>query len=144
MYIRKYYQLQLSVVFIEIDWWRRGNKFRLILISNDRGVTSFFMLIHQNNHYTDVIISAMASQITGVCIVYSTVCSGANQTKHRILPVTGLCEGNPPVTGGFPSQRASNAENIFIWWRHHERQRPSGFPSQSLRQPCAFQCCKGY
>ena len=21
-----------------------------------------------------------------------------------------LCEGNPPVTGGFPSQRASNAE----------------------------------
>ena len=26
------------------------------------------------------------------------------------LLVTGLCEGNPPVTGGFPSQRASNAE----------------------------------
>ena len=24
--------------------------------------------------------------------------------------VTGLCEGNPPVTGGFPSQRASNVE----------------------------------
>ena len=33
--------------------------------------------------------------------------------------VPGLCEGNPPVTGGFPSQRASNAENVFIWWRHH-------------------------
>ena len=28
-------------------------------------------------------------------------------------------EGNPPVTGGFPSQRASNTENISIWWRHH-------------------------
>ena len=27
--------------------------------------------------------------------------------------------GNPPVTGGFPSQRASNAENVPIWWRHH-------------------------
>ena len=30
-----------------------------------------------------------------------------------------LCEGNPPVTGGFRSQRASNAETVFIWWRHH-------------------------
>ena len=35
------------------------------------------------------------------------------------LCVTSLCEGNPPVTGGYLSQRASNAENISIWWRHH-------------------------
>ena len=34
------------------------------------------------------------------------------------LGVTGLCEGNPLVTGGFPSQRASGAENVSIWWRH--------------------------
>ena len=33
--------------------------------------------------------------------------------------VTDLCEGNPPVTGGFPSQRVSNAENVSIRWRHH-------------------------
>ena len=33
---------------------------------------------------------------------------------------TGLCDGNPPVTGGFPSQRASNAETVSLWWRHHE------------------------
>ena len=25
-----------------------------------------------------------------------------------------------PVTGGFPAQKASNIENITIWWRHHE------------------------
>ena len=25
-----------------------------------------------------------------------------------------------PVTGEFPSHRASNAENISIWWRHHD------------------------
>ena len=36
------------------------------------------------------------------------------------LRVTGLCEGNSPVTGEFPAQRASNAENVSIWWRHHE------------------------
>ena len=29
------------------------------------------------------------------------------------------CEGNPPVAGRFPTQRASNAENVSIWWRHH-------------------------
>ena len=46
--------------------------------------------------------------------------------KTSKLRVTGLCEGNSPVTGEFPAQRASNAENVFIcwrlhvWWRHHE------------------------
>ena len=39
--------------------------------------------------------------------------------KASKLWVTGLFEGNPPVTGGFPSERASNAENVSIWWRHH-------------------------
>ena len=35
-------------------------------------------------HYSDVIMSAMASQITSVTMVYSTVCSGAiNQRKHQ-------------------------------------------------------------
>ena len=40
-----------------------------------------------------------------------------NMSKLR---ATGLYEGNPPVAGGFPSDRASNAENVSIWWRHHE------------------------
>ena len=39
------------------------------------------------------------------------------------LCVTGLCEGNPPVTGGFHLQRASNAEKICICWRHHEHHK---------------------
>ena len=42
------------------------------------------------------------------------------QIKENIKPrVTGLCAGNSPVTGEFPAQRASNAENVSIWWRHH-------------------------
>ena len=24
------------------------------------------------------------------------------------------------MTGEFPAQRSSNAENVSIWWRHHE------------------------
>ena len=35
------------------------------------------------------------------------------------LRVTGLCAGNSPVTGEFPVQMASDAENGSIWWRHH-------------------------
>ena len=30
-----------------------------------------------------------------------------------------LCAGNSTVTGEFPAQRASNAENVSIWWRHY-------------------------
>ena len=42
-------------------------------------------------------------------------------TKKTSKPaLLTLCEANLPVTGGFPSQRASNAETVFIWWRHHD------------------------
>ena len=50
-------------------------------------------------HYYDVIMGAMASQITSLTIVYSA--------------------GNLPGNDEFPAQMASNAENVFIWWRHH-------------------------
>ena len=42
--------------------------------------------------------------------------------KTLKLRVTGLCVGNSPGTGEFPAQMASNAENVSIWWRHHEWQ----------------------
>ena len=41
--------------------------------------------------------------------------------KTPKLRVTGLCAGNSPGTGEFPAQMASYAENVSIWWRHHER-----------------------
>ena len=34
-------------------------------------------------HYSDVIMSAIASEITGVSIVYSIICSGADQRKYQ-------------------------------------------------------------
>ena len=158
-----------------------------------------------SGHYSDVIMGGIASQITSLTIVYSTVYSDADQRRHQSsaslafvrgihrrpvnsphkgpvtrkmfpfddvimgdyftgtgyhtarhtvcslqwrhngrdsvsnhrrlhcllnrlfrrrskkaskLLITGLCEGNSPVTGEFPSQRASNVENVSIWWRH--------------------------
>ena len=62
----------------------------------------------------------MASQITSLTIVYSAVYSGAVQEKTSKLRVTGFCEGNSPGTGEFPAQMTSLAENVSIWWRHHD------------------------
>ena len=53
-------------------------------------------------HYSDLIMSAMASQITGIATVCSTVCSGADQRKHQSSASLAFVRGNPPVTSGFP------------------------------------------
>ena len=48
-------------------------------------------------------------------------CRSKTTSKRR---VTGLCDGNSAVNGEFPTQRASNAENVSVWWRHHATTRP--------------------
>ena len=64
-------------------------------------------------------MSAVASQITGASIVYSATCAGADQRKHQSsasLPLWVEFTGdrwNPRI------QRASKAENVSFWWRHH-------------------------
>ena len=55
--------------------------------------------------------------------LHSTVCLNVylNYHQRQTKPVLlALCEWNPPVTGGFPSQMASNAENVPMEWRHHD------------------------
>ena len=56
---------------------------------------------------------------------------------------------NSPGTGEFPAQMASNAENVSIWWRHHENQRQPNCPvyqSQEIQicsmKRLAEQCTK--
>ena len=46
--------------------------------------------------------------------------------KISKLRVTGLCVENSPVTGKFPAQMASNAENVSPLWRHHGTSRHGG------------------
>ena len=63
--------------------------------------------------------------------------------KTSKLRVTGLCEGNSPVTDEVPAQRASNAENVSIWWRHHRKkffQLLSGSVSQSYMHDKRRRC----
>ena len=44
---------------------------------------------------------------------------GRRSKKTSKLRVTGLCARNSPGTGEFSAPKASNAENVSIWWRHH-------------------------
>ena len=104
-----------------------------ILLSNYKQLISalahilYISLVHKTllcTYYNDVIMGAMAPQITSLTIVYSTVYLGADLSKHQSSPslafVWGIHRGpvNSPH-GEFPAQMASNAENISIWWRHH-------------------------
>ena len=46
-------------------------------------VVSFSTAQLKYNHYTDVMMTTMASQITSLTVVYSTVYSDADQRKHQ-------------------------------------------------------------
>ena len=46
---------------------------------------------------------------------------GHRSKKASKLRVIGLGEGNSPETGEFLAQKASNAEIVSIWWRHHDK-----------------------
>ena len=62
-------------------------------------------------HYSDIILGEMASQITSLTIIYSTVYSGADQRKHQssaslaFVRVIHQC-------GEIPAQMARNAEML--------------------------------
>ena len=87
-------------------------------------------------------MGAMASKITSLTIVYSTVYSDTDQRKHQssasLAFVWGIHRILAPVishlqasrrsitledlkTGDqwIPAQMTSNSENVFISWRHH-------------------------
>ena len=71
--------------------------------------------------------------------------------KTSKFHVTGLCDGNSPVTGEFPSQRTSNAENVSIWWCHHESSYaasigpgPGTWCSHVLMHYDMYKCCTWY
>ena len=45
------------------------------------------------NHHNDVIMSAMASQITGITVVYSSVYPGTDQRKHHSSALLAFVKG---------------------------------------------------
>ena len=67
-------------------------------------------------------MSAMASQITGVTIVYSTVCSGADQRKHQSFASLAFVRGihrspvNSPHKGPVTRKMFLFDDGIMLFW----------------------------
>ena len=59
------------------------------------------------------------SEITGNLTVCSTSYPRLQHRNHQWSALLSLCEGNPPVAVGFPSQRASNVESVSMSWCHY-------------------------
>ena len=114
--------------------YQRNTAFSYTALSNIRGnfnakylkqlttSTCLEISVFPLQHYSDVTFSTMVSQINSVPIVYPTVCSSPDQRKHQSSASLAFVReihrrpGNSPVTVEFPAQRASNAENVSIWW----------------------------
>ena len=68
-------------------------------------------------HYSDGIIGAMTSQITGITIVCSTVSSGAGQRKQQSSTSLAFVRGIHQRPEDSPSKEPITRKNVSIWWR---------------------------
>ena len=69
-------------------------------------------------HYSDVIMSKMASQITSLTNVYPNFYSGADQRKHQSSPLLAFVCGIHRWLVNSP-HKWPVTQNVSIWWRHH-------------------------
>ena len=76
-------------------------QFKLKFIAVCKSVLSGIRLLYRSKHYDDVIMTTIASQITSLTSVYSTVYSDADQRKHQ-----------------------SSASLAFVWGIHRDRWIP--------------------
>ena len=76
--------------------------------ARNRNVMSKYPTAHSLTSLRWRQVAVMTSRITGQSSVCSTVC-----LHWQWKNIKGL------VTGGFPAQRNSNAENASFWWRHN-------------------------
>ena len=82
-------------------------------------LTKQFLLIRSMSHYSDVIMGAMASQITSPSTVYSIVYSDEGQRKHRSsASLAFVCVIHRGLVN---SPHKWPAENVSIWRLHHGR-----------------------
>ena len=85
------YMLQCHTIYTSF-----GTVWYVVFHSTNRNIIHGWVIRCHNALYNDVKMSAMASQITSLTIVYSTVLTGADQRKHQ-----------------------SSASLTFVWGIHH-------------------------
>ena len=70
-------------------------------------------------HYSDIIMTAMVSQITSLTIVYSTVYSGADKRKYQSSASLAFVPGIQRWPVNSSHKWPVTRKNVSIWWRHH-------------------------
>ena len=70
-------------------------------------------------NYSDVIMSTMTVQITGVSSVCSTLCSGADQSEHQSSAPLAFVRGIHPSPVDSPQRGPVMRKHVSISWRHH-------------------------
>ena len=120
--------LMLSLLLSWTSWWT-NNRFSGELRCFDAHMTTTWVM-GCNRHICQIplVLSTLQWRHNGHdsvsnhqprdCLLKRVFIRRSKKTLK--LRVTGLCVGNSPGTGEFPAQMASNAENVSIWWRHHE------------------------
>ena len=78
MWVRQFHFLTRYLRMAITQMW-----FALVFCFELRGHTAALFNIVFREHYDDVIMGTIASQITSLTIVYSNVYSGADQSKHQ-------------------------------------------------------------
>ena len=77
----------------------RGNEYAFVLPNNQH---SDIFAVNRTRSLRRRHITNKFSWFTCLPTVYSTVCTHWHQRKHQNSASLVLCEGNPPITGGFP------------------------------------------
>ena len=125
----------------KLDQWQTTHKARKFSLEQASWIVSFcfinseagrniavfipWLIVLHNFHYNDVIMSAMASQITSLTIVYLSVNSGVDQRKHQSSASLAFVRGIPrwpvnsphigPLTRKmFPFDDVTNHERSFM------------------------------
>ena len=90
------------------------------------GAYMIYLFLSSQIHYIDVIMSAMASQITSITIVTQPFIQ--EQIKENIKT-----QRHWPLWGEFTGDRWMFPENVPIWWRHHVFRRHKSHSKVILR-----------
>ena len=113
--------------------------------SEDLTPTCFMLLVDSSPHNDNTLSSLLwchlsieVSQITTGSLFNSLICL---QHRQFLSSALDLCDGNPPVTGGFSSQWTSNTGRLYMSWHHYlanllvSQVSPTKPGTQSQRKP---------
>ena len=97
----------MTYFYQEFSWW-----------SDSGNDTVYKTLFYDTLQWRHNVCDCVSNHQPRDCLLSRLFRRRSNKTSK--LRITGLCGWNSPITGEFPAQRASNAENVSIRWRHHE------------------------